>query len=158
MLALVTTVALVSYLIFPAVFFAAVTCGGAGADSCMTVEDEAFFWAIAEGAAKVLVRVVYAGGAADAGVPSAPADSAAPEEPAQASGRAAAPDRKAAGTGHHENGSEALSPEEVRIAEARIAAELERIEARLEEQEQSFRHVLTMLIEWLEEDPSREAA
>ena len=35
---------------------------------------------------------------------------------------------------------------------------LERIERRLEEQEQSFRHVLTMLIEWLEEDPSREAA
>ncbi|MDY7097992.1 MAG: XrtA/PEP-CTERM system-associated ATPase [Pseudomonadota bacterium] len=35
---------------------------------------------------------------------------------------------------------------------------LERIEARLEEQERSFRHVLTMLIEWLEEDNSREAA
>ena len=35
---------------------------------------------------------------------------------------------------------------------------LERIEQRLEEQEQSFRHVLTMLIEWLEEDSSREAA
>ena len=41
---------------------------------------------------------------------------------------------------------------------SRQAAALERIEARLEEQEQSFRHVLTMLIEWLEEDPSREAA
>ena len=71
---------------------------------------------------------------------------------------AAISELQAAGTGHHENGSEALSPEEVRIAEARIAAELERIEARLEEQEQSFRHVLIMLIEWLEEDPSREAA
>ena len=35
---------------------------------------------------------------------------------------------------------------------------LERIEARLEEQERSFRHVLTMLIEWLEDDTSREAA
>jgi len=35
---------------------------------------------------------------------------------------------------------------------------LERIEARLEEQERSFRHVLTMLIEWLEDDASREAA
>ncbi len=35
---------------------------------------------------------------------------------------------------------------------------LGRIEQRLEEQERSFRHVLTMLIEWLEEDPSREAA
>ena len=35
---------------------------------------------------------------------------------------------------------------------------LERIEARLEEQERSFRHVLTMLIEWLEDDKSREAA
>lgn len=65
---------------------------------------------------------------------------------------------QAAGTAHGEAGDEALSPEEVRLAEARFAAELERIEARLEEQEQSFRHVLTMLIEWLEEDPSREAA
>ena len=37
-------------------------------------------------------------------------------------------------------------------------AALDRIEQRLEEQEQSFRHVLTMLIEWLEEDTSREAA
>jgi putative secretion ATPase (PEP-CTERM system associated) len=35
---------------------------------------------------------------------------------------------------------------------------LERLEARLEEQERSFRHVLTMLIEWLEDDRSREAA
>lgn len=35
---------------------------------------------------------------------------------------------------------------------------LGRIEQRLEEQEQSFRHVLTMLIEWLEEGQSREAA
>ena len=35
---------------------------------------------------------------------------------------------------------------------------LQRIENRLEEQERSFRHVLTMLIEWLEDDNSREAA
>ncbi|MEM6856376.1 MAG: XrtA/PEP-CTERM system-associated ATPase [Pseudomonadota bacterium] len=35
---------------------------------------------------------------------------------------------------------------------------IERIEQRLAEQEASFRHVLTMLIEWLEEDTSREAA
>ncbi|MFN4019274.1 MAG: XrtA/PEP-CTERM system-associated ATPase [Erythrobacter sp.] len=65
---------------------------------------------------------------------------------------------QAAGTGHSQGDDEVASPEEVRLAEARFAAELERIEARLEEQEQSFRHVLTMLIEWLEEDPSREAA
>ncbi|MFM7377236.1 MAG: AAA family ATPase, partial [Erythrobacter sp.] len=52
----------------------------------------------------------------------------------------------------------ALPPEEARAAEARLAAALDRIEARLDEQEQSFRHVLTMLIEWLEEDPSRRAA
>lgn len=65
---------------------------------------------------------------------------------------------QAAGTGQGDGADEPLSPEEVRLAEARFAAELERIEARLEEQEQSFRHVLTMLIEWLEEDPSREAA
>lgn len=64
----------------------------------------------------------------------------------------------AAGSHRGQAGDEALSPEDVRIAEARFAAELERIEARLEEQEQSFRHVLTMLIEWLEEDPSRQAA
>ena len=35
---------------------------------------------------------------------------------------------------------------------------LVRIEQRLSEQEASFRHVLTMLIEWLEDDTSREAA
>jgi hypothetical protein len=39
-----------------------------------------------------------------------------------------------------------------------VNAMLNRIERRLEEQEQSFRHVLAMLIEWLEEDASREAA
>jgi len=39
-----------------------------------------------------------------------------------------------------------------------VLATIERLEKRLEEQEQSFRHVLAMLIEWLEEDKSREAA
>ncbi|MBV7260180.1 XrtA/PEP-CTERM system-associated ATPase [Erythrobacter crassostreae] len=43
-------------------------------------------------------------------------------------------------------------------SEAEVNAALSRIEQRLEEQEQSFRHVLTMLIEWLENDKSREAA
>ncbi|WP_296716347.1 XrtA/PEP-CTERM system-associated ATPase [Erythrobacter sp.] len=71
---------------------------------------------------------------------------------------AAISELQAAGTGPRVQGGETLSPEETRLAEARIAAELERIEARLEEQEQSFRHVLAMLIEWLEDDPSREAA
>ena len=42
--------------------------------------------------------------------------------------------------------------------ESDVGAVLDRIEARLEEQERSFRHVLTMLIEWLEDDTSREAA
>ncbi len=42
--------------------------------------------------------------------------------------------------------------------DAEMAEMLERIEQRLEEQERSFRHVLTMLIEWLEDDTSREAA
>ncbi|QFT78027.1 XrtA/PEP-CTERM system-associated ATPase [Erythrobacter sp. THAF29] len=42
--------------------------------------------------------------------------------------------------------------------QAEVDAALERIEQRLEEQEQSFRHVLTMLIEWLEDEKSREAA
>ncbi|QUL38598.1 XrtA/PEP-CTERM system-associated ATPase [Erythrobacter sp. JK5] len=49
-----------------------------------------------------------------------------------------------------DSGEGATSPE---LSEALV-----RIEQRLEEQEQSFRHVLTMLIEWLEDDPSREAA
>ena len=61
---------------------------------------------------------------------------------------------QAAGMGRRAAGDETASPEDA----ARLAAALERIEARLEEQEQSFRHVLTMLIEWLEEDPSRRAA
>lgn len=39
-----------------------------------------------------------------------------------------------------------------------LAAAIERIEKRLEEQERSLRHVLTMLIEWLEDDSEREAA
>lgn len=43
-------------------------------------------------------------------------------------------------------------------AEAELALALERLEARIEEQERSFRHVLAMLIEWLEDTPSREAA
>jgi general secretion pathway protein A len=71
---------------------------------------------------------------------------------------AAISELQAAGAGQGSADGEPLSAEDVRIAEARFAAALERIEARLEEQEQSFRHVLTMLIEWLEEDPSREAA
>lgn len=71
---------------------------------------------------------------------------------------AAISELQAAGASQREVGAEALSPEEARIAEARFAEALARIEARLEEHEQSFRHVLTMLIEWLEEDPSREAA
>lgn len=71
---------------------------------------------------------------------------------------AAISELQAAGLGHHAADGPALSPDEARLAETRLAAALERIEARLEEQEQSFRHVLTMLIEWLEEDPSRRAA
>ena len=39
-----------------------------------------------------------------------------------------------------------------------LQASLAQIEARLEEQEQSLRHVLAMLIEWLEGDASRKAA
>ncbi len=43
-------------------------------------------------------------------------------------------------------------------ADPELDEALIRIEQRLEEQERSFRHVLTMLIEWLEDNPSREAA
>ena len=71
---------------------------------------------------------------------------------------AAISELQSAGTGHRDGGDADLNAGEVRVAEASFAAELERIEARLEEQEQSFRHLLTMLIEWLEEDASREAA
>ncbi|MCK0099440.1 XrtA-associated ATPase [Qipengyuania sp. S6317L1] len=52
-------------------------------------------------------------------------------------------------------------PDEVHLhgpSEDEFNEALERIEARLEEQERSFRHVMTMLIEWLEDDKSREAA
>ena len=65
---------------------------------------------------------------------------------------------QAAGAGGRGEGDDGLAAEEARLAEARLAADLERIEARLAEQEQSFRHVLAMLIEWLEEDRPREAA
>jgi hypothetical protein len=43
-------------------------------------------------------------------------------------------------------------------ADPALLASLAQIEARLEEQEQSLRHVLAMLIEWLEGDASRKAA
>ncbi|GMN01340.1 XrtA/PEP-CTERM system-associated ATPase [Erythrobacter sp. MTPC3] len=43
-------------------------------------------------------------------------------------------------------------------SKAKVDEVLGRMEARLEEQEQSLRHVLTMLIEWLEDDNTREAA
>jgi len=71
---------------------------------------------------------------------------------------AAISELQAAGTGQRDAAGYPLSPEDERRAEAQLAEALERIEARMEEQEQSFRHVLTMLIEWLEDDPSREAA
>lgn len=71
---------------------------------------------------------------------------------------AAISELQAAGVAQGGAEADMLSPEETLAAEARLAAALERIEARIEEQEQSFRHVMTMLIEWLEEDPSRRAA
>ena len=42
--------------------------------------------------------------------------------------------------------------------DAEMGEAIQRLEARLEEQERSFRHVLTMLIEWLEDGTAREAA
>jgi len=42
--------------------------------------------------------------------------------------------------------------------DSRLAEALAPIEARLAEQEQSLRHVLTMLIEWLEDNPARQVA
>jgi general secretion pathway protein A len=58
----------------------------------------------------------------------------------------------AGGAGHpgDRNDSASLDPA--------LMASLAQIEARLEEQEQSLRHVLAMLIEWLEGDTSRKAA
>ena len=44
------------------------------------------------------------------------------------------------------------------LMNAEVGDTLDRIERRLAEQEQSFRHVLAMLIEWLEDDATREAA
>lgn len=52
----------------------------------------------------------------------------------------------------------APAPETGVPATAELAAALAPIEARLAEQEQSLRHVLTMLIEWLEDDPAARAA
>lgn len=45
-----------------------------------------------------------------------------------------------------------------RSGDPQVSEALVRIENRLEEQERSFRHVLTMLIEWLEDEKPREAA
>ncbi|MEQ8771305.1 MAG: hypothetical protein RIC51_00505, partial [Erythrobacter sp.] len=54
----------------------------------------------------------------------------------------------------------AAAPEDTRGGDVdpALAETIRRLEARLEEQEQSLRHVLTMLIEWFEDDIGREAA
>ena len=53
---------------------------------------------------------------------------------------------------------EAMEVRDERLVSEAVNAALDRIEHRLYEQEQSFRHVMTMLIEWLEDDPARKAA
>ncbi|WP_299192823.1 XrtA/PEP-CTERM system-associated ATPase [uncultured Erythrobacter sp.] len=55
-------------------------------------------------------------------------------------------------------GCEPVAEDRYGAGEDELGEALGRIESRLEEQERSFRHVLTMLIEWLEDDNSREAA
>jgi len=55
-------------------------------------------------------------------------------------------------------GAMADSGEGQGAADAELVARVRRIEHRLDEQEQSLRHVLTMLIEWFEGDIAREAA
>ena len=62
---------------------------------------------------------------------------------------------QAAGAGQAAAGSEAPSLAPLNPA---LMESLAQIEARLEEQEQSLRHVLAMLIEWLEGDAARKAA
>lgn len=44
------------------------------------------------------------------------------------------------------------------LIDPELGEAIQRLETRLEDQERSFRHVLTMLIEWLEDGTSREAA
>ena len=79
-------------------------------------------------------------------VVSAPTAAAAPGEDRTAELEAAIAELQAAGS---QNG-QPVDPE--------MGDAIQRLEARLEEQERSFRHVLTMLIEWLEDGNSREAA
>ena len=67
---------------------------------------------------------------------------------------AAISDLQAAGSPRRDNAGVAVD----QPSRAEIDAVISRIEQRIEEQEQSVRHVLTMLIEWLEGDNSREAA
>ena len=51
-----------------------------------------------------------------------------------------------------------LAPAPDHLQDPNMAEAVERLEARLEEQERSFRHVLTMLIEWLEDGSHSKAA
>ncbi|MEM9310416.1 MAG: XrtA/PEP-CTERM system-associated ATPase [Pseudomonadota bacterium] len=55
-------------------------------------------------------------------------------------------------------GAPGSGPSANEAASAELEHAIGRLEQRLEEQEASFRHVLTMLIEWLEDGTSREAA
>ncbi|MDJ0977852.1 MAG: XrtA-associated ATPase [Erythrobacter sp.] len=52
----------------------------------------------------------------------------------------------------------ALAHDTSQATDPEMSEAIERLEQRLEEQERSFRHVLTVLIEWLEDGNSREAA
>jgi putative secretion ATPase (PEP-CTERM system associated) len=95
-------------------------------------------------------------GASEAGIGSLPATEVAAllaqRDARTAELEAAISELQAAGAQNGEGGYRGAD------GEPELSEALGRIEARLEEQERSFRHVLTMLIEWLEDDRSREAA
>ncbi|MEM7688273.1 MAG: XrtA/PEP-CTERM system-associated ATPase [Pseudomonadota bacterium] len=82
-------------------------------------------------------------------LPGQPAQPAEPSQERTAELEAAIAELQAAG---------ALSAQAGQPIDPEMGEAIERLEQRLEEQERSFRHVLTMLIEWLEDGTSREAA
>ncbi len=104
-----------------------------------------------KGARDIPAQVTASASVADAAIDAVPA----PEVAALLAERDQRTSKLEAAIGELQEAGSHTQPMEM---DPEVSEAINRIESRLEEQEQSFRHVVGMLIEWLEEDASREAA
>ncbi|MEP5938878.1 MAG: hypothetical protein ABJ239_11160 [Erythrobacter sp.] len=67
-------------------------------------------------------------------------------------------DETARKDGDSEDGTSVIAAESLQALVEQQAKRIDTLEAKLDNQEQSLRHVLGMLIEWMEDDQGRKAA